>query len=72
MLSSRSCAHDLAQRSRDPSLPPDHLADVVFGDVQPKHDDVIPLLALDPNGVGVVDKSPGERLQELLSQCSWS
>ena len=72
MLSSRSRAHDLAQRSRDPPLPSDHLADVVLGDVQPKHDDVVPLLALDPNGFGVVDKSPGERLQELLSQCSWS
>jgi len=72
VLPSRRCAHELAQRPRDPPLPSDHLADVVLRHIQPEHHDVVPLLALDANRAGVVHEPPRERLEELVSQCSGS
>ena len=59
----------LTQRPRDPALPSDHLADVLLRDEQPQDDDVVALLALDADRVGVVDEAPREDLEQL-SQCS--
>ena len=65
-------ADDGAQRSRDTSLPADHLADVVGRDAQPEDDDVALVDALDPHGVGLVDepaRDPGEELVHVPTGC---
>src|SRR5690349_5282297 len=64
LLACAARADDRAQGARDPALPPDHLAKVVFGDVQTQHERVLVVDFLDPNRVGVVD----ELLREVLEQ----
>src|SRR5438874_1751229 len=67
-LPPRRRANDLAQRARDPALPPDHLADVVLRDVEPQHDDVVAFLTLDANGVGLVHEPAREVLEQIVDQ----
>ena len=60
-----SGADERAQRAGDPALAADHLADVVRRDVQPEHDGVVLLDLLDAHGVGLVDESPHEVLDDF-------
>jgi hypothetical protein len=69
LLASAAGSYDSPQRTRQPALPTDHLADVVLGDVEVEDDDVVPFLLFDPHGIGLVDQPPGEILEQL-SQCS--
>jgi hypothetical protein len=60
-------AHDRPQSARDATLPPDHLADVAFGDVQPKDErPVVALDLLDAHGVGLVDEPPRKFREQLV------
>ena len=60
-------AHDRAQGARDASLPADHLADVVLGDVQPEDERaVLALDLLDAHGVRLVDEPPRELREQLV------
>ena len=61
----RARADDRAQRTRDPTLAADHLADVVLGDVEDEHEGVVALLRLDPHGGRVVDELAREVRQQL-------
>src|SRR5665647_3432847 len=59
-------ADDGPQRTGDPSLPPDHLADVVLGDVEPEEErPVVVLDLLDPHRVRLVHEPTRERLEQL-------
>ena len=59
-------AHDGAQGARDAALPADHLADVVFGDVQAEDERaVVALDLLDAHRVGLVDEPPRELREQL-------
>src|SRR5262249_25360134 len=53
-LAGAAGAHDRAQRAGDASLPPDHLPEVVLGDVQAQDDGVVLLDPLDALLVGLV------------------
>jgi hypothetical protein len=58
-------SNDRAERTGDPPLAPDHLADIVLGDVQPEHDRVVVLLLLDADGVRLVNEAARQVGQEL-------
>ncbi len=64
-----TCAHDCTQRPRDPACAPDHLADIVRGDVEAQHESVLALFRLDANLIGLVDELTRE-IGEQLSQRS--
>src|SRR4051794_29760992 len=55
--------HDRAQRAGDPSLPADHLAEVVLGDVEAQDDGVVLVDTLDANLVGFVDELARQELE---------
>lgn len=62
-------AHERAQRPRDPTLTPDHLADVLLGHVKAEDDGVVALLLLDPDCVRIVDE-PAREVDEELRQAA--
>src|SRR5690242_4751462 len=62
-------AHDRAQRAGDAPLPPDHLAEIVLGDVQAQDDDVLLLDALDAHLVRRVDEPARQELEQLRHYC---
>jgi hypothetical protein len=60
-----------AQGTRDPPLPADHLADIVFRDMEAEDERILALHLLHPDRVGVVDEVPSE-VRQQVSQCSGS
>src|SRR5512144_1523928 len=58
-------ADDAPERTCNPPLLADHLADVVGGDVEAEHDLVLALLGLDAHSVGLVDKPAREPLEQF-------
>ena len=61
-----ACADERPQSARDPALAPDHLADVLLGDVQPEDDRAVPLGPLHAHLVRPVDEVPRQVLEQLL------
>ena len=65
LLARAARAHDRAQRAGDATLPPDHLAEVVLGDMQTEQERVIVVDLLDAHRVRLVDELPRQVLEEL-------
>ena len=65
MLPHAARADDRAQRARNPSLPADHLAQIVLRDMQAKHDRVCFIDSLDAYGIRLVDELACQILEQL-------
>ena len=57
---------DGAESAGDPAVLPDHLADVVGGDVELEDDRALPLGPDDADVVGGVDEVPRQVLEQIL------
>src|SRR5581483_5743685 len=64
-LAKRARAHERAQRASNATLPADHLADVVCGDVQHEDERSVAFLLLDADRIGVVDELAREIREQL-------
>ena len=61
--------NDRTQRACEASLTADHLADVVFCDVEAQDDRVRSLFLLDPDSVWIIDQLASQ-VRDQISQCS--